>query len=415
MRILYVVQRYGERIVGGSEAACRMFAEQLACRGHEVEVLTSCAHNYTNWADEYQPGTEVTNNVTVHRLPVLRERSDEGFGRVHGHLMAAPRSGLYSEQSRWARLMGPELTGQRSWLASRSRDFEVVVFMTYLYSTATGGLPVTAGRVPTVLQPTAHDEPPAYVPLYQTLFRLPDAFMFFTPEEKETVRRIYGFDPVGEVTGIGIQQSAPSGNGARFRSRFALGDEPYLLYVGRLDPSKGVGELLRYFRAYKERTPSSLRLVLVGDGDVPVPDHVDIVKTGFLDEQGKRDALAGSLALVQPSHFESFSIVLCESWVQGRPALVQRGCSVLEGQALRSGGAIPYGGFAEFENSVGMLVEQPRLGSELGESGRSYVARHYDWRRVTETVETVLTMAQERFSARRYVSSRGDGPVISKS
>lgn len=407
MRILYVVQRYGERIVGGSEAACRAFAEELVRHGHSVEVLTSCAHNYTDWADEYSPGVEEVNGVIVNRLPVVRERNDSTFGRIHAHMMGDPLSVPYSEQLRWARLMGPELRGLRSWLSTNSARFDVAVFMTYLYATATSGLPVTAGRVPTVLQPTAHDEPPAYVPLYQTLFRLPDAFMFFTQEEKEAVRRIYGFDPVGEVTGIGIPQPSVLGNPARFRSAFHLGDHPYLLYVGRLDPSKGVGELLRFFRAYKERNRSDLRLVFVGDGDVEMPDDADIVKTGFVDEQVKHDALAGALALVQPSYFESFSIVLCESWVQGRPALVQGGCEVLNGQALRSGGAIPFRGFAEFETATTMLLEHPALSHEMGARGRAFVADNYTWETVTGRVEQVLETARSRFAARRLASARG--------
>jgi glycosyltransferase involved in cell wall biosynthesis len=69
---------------------------------------------------------------------------------------------------------------------------------------------------------------------------------------------------------------------------------------------------------------------------------------GFLDESMKQAAIKGSLALVQSSYFESFSIVLCEAWVQARPALVQGASPVLRGQAERSGGAIAYEGLAGF-------------------------------------------------------------------
>ena len=54
MRLLYVVQRYGDDIVGGSEAACRQFAEALSNAGHSVEVVTSCARSYVTWEDSYQ-------------------------------------------------------------------------------------------------------------------------------------------------------------------------------------------------------------------------------------------------------------------------------------------------------------------------------------------------------------------------
>lgn len=401
MKILYVIQRYGDQIIGGSESACRAFSEELVKRGHDVEVLTSCARRYTDWADEYEPGVEILNGVKINRLPVVEPRRDELFGPIHHRVSMDPYSLPFFEQRRWARLMGPNLKDQRSWLVKNSTRFDVVVFMTYLYATCTSGLPTVAGRVPTVLQPTAHDEPPAYVPIYQSLFRLPDSYLFFTPDEREVVQDIYGFQPTGEVAGMGIEQDLPKGSGNSFRESFGIGKSPYLLYVGRLDPSKGVGELLRFFHAFKKRHSSDLKLVLLGDGELEVQTSDEIIKTGFVDEQAKRDALAGALALVQPSYFESFSIVLCESWVQKRPALVQGKCRVLRGQAMRSGGAIPYEGFAEFETAVEMLLSDVSLGDALGVSGSEYVANNYGWSTVMNKFEQALEDAQVKFSQRR--------------
>ncbi len=69
MKTLFVVQRYGTHVAGGSEQCCRLFAEHLAARGHEVEVATSCARNYTDWANEFPAGEERINGVRVHRHP----------------------------------------------------------------------------------------------------------------------------------------------------------------------------------------------------------------------------------------------------------------------------------------------------------------------------------------------------------
>ena len=46
MRVLYVVQRYGEEIAGGAEQHVRAFAERLVERDHRVTVLTTCALSY---------------------------------------------------------------------------------------------------------------------------------------------------------------------------------------------------------------------------------------------------------------------------------------------------------------------------------------------------------------------------------
>ena len=407
MRILYVVQRYGERIVGGSEAACRQFAEHLVARGHEVHVLTSCAHDYVDWANEYEPGDHEINGVVVHRLPVVRPRPPAEFDVLHNWMVHHPFSAPLFEQQRWTTLMGPELADMRGWLVRNAHTYDAVVFMTYLYMTATQGLPTVAGRVPTILQPTAHDEPPAYVSLYQSIFRQPDAFLFFTPEEKEAVERLYRIEPHGATIGIGLELDDVRGDGARARNRHGIGDDPYLVYVGRLDASKGVGELIRFFDAYKSRNGGNLRLVLAGGGLIEVPDRPDIVVTGFLDEQEKRDVIAGSLALVQSSYFESFSIVLCESWLENRPALVQGRCEVLRGQAVRSSGAIPYEGFAQFEASVDWLMQNPESADAMGRSGRDYVEANYDWDVVLDRFEETVDLARDRFTRRRFVSTPG--------
>ena len=106
MKLLYSVQRYGADVVGGSEAAARMFAEHLVERGHDVHVLTSCALSYVDWANVLPPGTEEINGVTVHRLPVADLRRPEKFGPLHGWMIAGPRPSPLFEQQRWAKQIG---------------------------------------------------------------------------------------------------------------------------------------------------------------------------------------------------------------------------------------------------------------------------------------------------------------------
>jgi glycosyltransferase involved in cell wall biosynthesis len=407
MRLLYVVQRYGDDIVGGSEAACRQFAEALSNAGHSVEVITSCARSYVTWEDSYQEGTTNINGVLVHRLRVSEPRKPERFGPIDQWLMSENSSPLRFEHERWARLMGPDVRGFRTWMIDNAHRFDIAIFMTYLYSTTTFGIPAIAGRIPVVFQPTAHDEPPLRIPLFEATFRLADAFMFFTPEERTVVEDRFRISPIGKVVGIGIEMNPPCSNPSEFRNQFELGNDPYLIYVGRLDPMKGVKQLCEFFVELKKQYPSSLKLVLAGDPMVELPQHEDIVITGFLEESMKHAAIRGSLALVQSSYFESFSIVLCEAWVQKRPALVQGASTVLRGQAIRSNGAIPYEGYAEFEQAVMMLLDDPDLADEMGLSGRSYVEQQYEWNNVVSNVESTLEIAKAQFEKRTIKLSRG--------
>lgn len=390
MRLLFVVQRYGQEVFGGAEFACRQFASHLAAADHEVEVVTSCAVSYVDWANSYPEGTDVLDGVTVHRLPVESPRSHRYFGPLNARVAFGHEFAPQYLQREWMRVQGPFLPSLRPWLRDNAPSYDAVIFFTYLYYTTWAGLPVVAGRmVPTVLHPTAHDEPMLYLHLFDTLFRHPTALGFLTMEEQNLVRGRFRHRQPSVVTGIGIDTAADFDEQS-FRVAYGLDERPYLLFLGRVDPGKGSDELFDYFSAYKARNPGPLALVFVGEPVKALPSHSDVIITGFVDDSVKQSAIAGSLALVQPSYFESFSMALTESWVHRKPALVNGRCDVLVGQARRSGGGLPYNGYAEFEAAVDMFLEDPELVKRLGEAGRAYTEEHYQWDRFTRNYERFL-------------------------
>jgi glycosyltransferase involved in cell wall biosynthesis len=389
MRLLYVVQRYGETIAGGAEQHCREMAERMARRGHQVEVATTCAQSYVDWDNAYEPGRSEIGGVVVHRFRVGAPRDNVRFNELNRRMLSGRGARPLFVQREWMRLQGPWSPDLVTWLERNGARFDCVICFTYLYWTAWATLSTLQGRVPLVLHPTVHDEPPLRLSLFDAEFRAPDAFALSTPEEIELIRGRFHLDPPGAVIGIGVEVGPAEP--ARFRERYGLGSKPYLLYVGRIDEGKGALALVEYFLAYKDRhRTDDLALVLVGDALLTIPERDDIIVTGFVDYQTRDDALAGALALAQPSFFESFSMILTEAFAFGRPALVEGKCDVLRGHARRSNGAIPYDGFAEFECALELLRADPALADAMGAAGREYVEREYTWDAVLGRYEALL-------------------------
>ena len=399
MRLLVVTQRYGDMIAGGAEAACRALAERLAVRGHTVEVLTSCATSYQDWANVFPPGTSELNGVRVHRLPVRAPRDPQLFGPLHHRTLWGPPVSL-AVQRDWLRMHGPELPALLSYLERQAASFDVVIFNSYLFAPAGLGAPIAAARAATVAHPAAHDEPALALDIFDPELRHVDAIACYSTEEMDLLRQRLRASQLLVHIGTGIDANL-NGDGERFRRRFGLGDRPYLLYLGRLDSAKGADELYRFARASIQRSNLGLALVLVGENVMQLPPADDVVFTGFVDEQTKHDALAGATIFVNPSFFESFSMVLCEAWVQRRPALVQGASTVLAGHVRRSGGGLIYRSFADFDAALHRLLGDPALQAAMGARGHDYVLENFGWPVVIERYEALLAEVRTRFDAGR--------------
>ena len=144
------------------------------------------------------------------------------------------------------------------------------------------------------------------------------------------------------------------------------------------------------FAARAARRGDDVALVVLGEAGSGGSGSSRVVCTGAVDAATRRAAIAGCRALVRPSYTENLSTLLLEAWAAGRPALVQGRCAPLAGQAQRSGGALPYAGFAEFEAAVDLLVAEPELATALGQAGRAYVETRYRWDDVLTRYEWFL-------------------------
>jgi glycosyltransferase involved in cell wall biosynthesis len=391
VKVAFVVPRYGPDIIGGAETAARRLAEHLAAMPDwEVEVLTSCAADFVTWDDVYPEGTETVAGVRIRRFLSAAGR-DPTFHPLSASLLADPAAASVADADRWLELQGPVTPALAD--AAASSDADVMVFYPYLYYPTVRVI----GRVraPAVLHPAAHDEPALHLPIFPPVFAAAAGLVFQTEAERQLVERTF---PVAShlqlQLGLGVDDPA-GGTAARTDGDPEVPADPYLLCLGRVDRHKGSLTLASMFALYKERHPGRLRLVLAGPV-VEAPDpHPDIDVVGPVSEASKWELLAGALALVSPSRWEAFSLVIAEAWSAGTPVMVNAACGPTTEHCLRSGGGLPLGGYGAFEVATERFCAEPEFGRLLGDRGRRYVDLHFRWPIVIERYARFLRTVAE--------------------
>jgi glycosyltransferase involved in cell wall biosynthesis len=169
------------------------------------------------------------------------------------------------------------------------------------------------------------------------------------------------------------------------------GNKPYLLCLGRVDGHKGTTLLAELFAAYSQRHPGPLRLVFAGPVVDAPPAHSQIDLLGPVDEEDKWALLQGAVALVSPSAWEAFSLVVAEAWSARTPVLVNAACAATVEHCRRSGGGLAFAGFGEFEGLVELVSSDPDVRGTLGRRGRAYVDRWFRWPRVVDRYAAFVT------------------------
>jgi glycosyltransferase involved in cell wall biosynthesis len=387
VKIAFVTPRYGCEIGGGAESLVREYAKRLADR-HEVTILTTCALDYKTWADHYPPGDDRDGRVVVRRFSVPSPRDVTAFDAISAKVISEAPAPQETEEA-WMDAQGPNAPGLLAHLESEGDRYDVVVFCPYLYATTVRGLRPVADRA--VLVPALHDEPWLQLKIFDAPVRSARALVLSTPEELQLAQERFGVEEErAHVVGAGIDPVSRA-DPARFRATYGV-TRDYVLCIGRIDPSKGSAELLRYHGTYRRIRRTGPDLVMIGRPAMPVPDAEWVVAPGFVPERDKHDAIAGSLAVVAPSPYESLSLVLLEAWAHGRPTVASARSPVLVGQSQRSGGGLWYQDVAEYAACIDLLATRPALARALGRSGWRF-AQGLRWPDIMERLERALRQA----------------------
>lgn len=377
-KIALVNQRYGLEVNGGSELYCRQLAEKLK-DVYDVDVITTCALDYTTWANYYPEGESEINGIKVIRFKNDKVRDQKAFDKISEKVLGGVHTD--EEEKRWIEMQGPYSPKAVKYIKEHASDYRVVIFITYLYYITACGL--AGGDIENAFHlPTAHDERPVYLRHYKQVFENPKGIIYLTPEEKEFCEKKFDVaDIPSVVTGAGVDTPEES---ELFDAKERYGLDNYMIYAGRIDESKGCGTLFNYFTEYKKRNGGDLKLVLIGKAVMDIPKRDDIVHLGFVSDVEKFSLIRDSRLLVLASEFESLSMVVLESMVYGRPVLVNGKCMVLRGHCRRSNAGLYFENYFEFEGALSYILTHEKEYAIMSENGKRYVSENYRWDVIVE-------------------------------
>jgi D-inositol-3-phosphate glycosyltransferase len=251
-----------------------------------------------------------------------------------------------------------------------------------------------------------------------------DRVICFGEHERRVLTGLYGAAPE-RVTiipcGVNLRRFRPSSQ-EQARSALGLGSEPIVLYVGRLEPLKGVDILIQAMAQLECR---QARLLIVG-GDAQAAAEIDRLRT-LASERGieERVRFVGSVdqeklpayynaadVCVMPSYYESFGLVAVEAMACGTPVVASRvgglATTVEDGE---TGYLIPWRCPEPFAERIDLILGNDELRANLGNAARQAMQR-LSWDNVTRelSAEYAHIWSERAAGAACHSSSRGATP-----
>jgi len=189
--------------------------------------------------------------------------------------------------------------------------------------------------------------------------------------------------------------------------------------VSRLSSEKGMRYLIDAFGQLRERYGANVSLRIAGDG--PERPRIEgaiqrlnldssVELRGWLDHDQVPGFLNELDVFVLPSTWEGFGVAAAEAAAAGLPVVATNVYGIPD--VVRDGETgflTPPKDPGALARAIGRLVEDPALRARLGEAGREYVARHYDW---TENAQQMASIYERLISARPPRSQHSTSGIV---
>jgi glycosyltransferase involved in cell wall biosynthesis len=384
LRFCMITTFYPPYNFGGDGIFVHRLSNELARRGHQVDVI-HCIDSYRLLAGQEPSGTYADHpNVTVHglrsplgflsplatqqtgyplfKLACLKKILNKGFDVIHYHNISLVGGPKVLEYGQGIKLY----TMHEFWLVCP-------MHILFKFNRA------VCTRPRCLLCSLVHKRPPQwwrYSGLLEAMVKHVDAFIAPSRFCKDKHQQM-GLD----VPIVHLPNYVPSMQVASLVSEGAVGrepEQPYFLFVGRLERLKGLQTLIPVFRRYRKA-----RLLIAGTGsDEPwlrrlAADSPNIQFLGYLSQQQLQVLYQGAVAVLVPSSaYEIFGLAGVEAFREQTP-VIARNLGGMSEIVKESGGGFTYDTEGELVAAMDRLLADPALRDELGRRG--YQAYRRNW------------------------------------
>jgi len=380
----------GGRETGGLNVYVRELARELAERGHQVDV-------FTRRADADAPET----------VPL----SDAGHARLV-HVAAGPKR--YVAKEELAAYLDAFEAGIFAFAEREGLGYDVI-HSHYWLSGVAGERLKARFRVPHVAMfhtlgevknrsRISELEPEPRIEAERGIAREADRVVVASRDEQQLLVRLYGAE-AGRITvvpcGVNLELFQPIAMDDARRQLGLRDDDRILLFVGRIEPLKGVDILLG--AAAQLEATSDCFVIVVGcessakDGEMAhlrslasqlgIAERVSFL--GAVDHERLPLFYSAADVCVVPSFYESFGLVALEAMACGTPVVASRvgglAGTVRDGE---TGYLIPWRCPEPFAERLELLLGNEELRRAMGQSAREAVGR-YRWGNVAEAVVSI--------------------------
>ena len=236
-----------------------------------------------------------------------------------------------------------------------------------------------------------------------------------TPAERIQLMWLYNAESRKIQTispGVDVKQFYPI---PRSKARQVIGipeEDHFLLFVGRIEPLKGIDTLLQAIALLKARLPEGLpklSLSIIGglEDEEDQSDEMKRLRTlreelglgelvtflGAKSQETLQYYYSAAEAVVMPSHYESFGMVALEAMACGTPVIASEvgGLAYLVQDGV-TGFHVPTNDPMPLADKIDLLLTSNVLQHEMSHAAHDW-ARQYSWQRIADRIEDLYTEA----------------------
>ena len=378
--------KLGWHETGGMNVYVRELSREMGARGYLIDI-------FTRRADAASPDVvHSSENVRVIHLRVGPEGS-AGKSDLHRHLGDLERELVSFQQ---AEEIEYDLIHSHYWLSGwvglslRERWHVPLVAMFHTLGEAKKRVPV------------AEHEPPCRIEGERQVAQRADRIICASDHERRLLEDVYGADPrrISVVAcGVDLGLFKPIDKEAA-RDALGLNGKKMVLFVGRIEPLKGVDILLA--AAAQMRGESDFQIFVVG-GDGTATDEMRRLR-GLASDLGiiRRVSFLGPVdhdrlplfynaadICVVPSYYESFGLVALEAMACGTPVVASRvGGLTVTVRDGETGYLIPWHYPQPFAERMALLLGDEELRRSFGRTAREAV-KGFGWSSIADALESL--------------------------